>query len=49
MNNLYTYESSVIKIGSKRFEINKDDHNEYIVVVASKLKDDVVAREVFNQ
>jgi len=42
MNNLYTYESSIVKIGSKRFEVNREDYNEYISVVCCKINDRIV-------
>lgn len=49
MNNLYTYESNIVKIGSKRFEVNKEDYNEYISVVCCKINDRIVDKNIFNQ
>lgn len=49
MNNLYTYESKIVKIGSKKFEVNKDDYNEYISVVCCKINDRIIDNNIFNQ
>ena len=48
MNNIYTYESNISKMGYKKFEINSEDHTEYIIVVAAKLKESVISRVVFS-
>jgi len=48
VNNIYTYESNISKIGYKKFEMNSQDHNENIVVVAAKLKESVISRAVFS-
>ena len=48
INNLYSYESEIIKMGSKRFELSQDDHEDFIVVVSAKICDKVTAMEMFN-
>lgn len=49
MNNIYTYESNIVKIGSKRFEVNRDDYEDYIIVVAAKINDEVVDLNLLDQ
>jgi len=48
LNNIYTYESNISKIGYKKFEINSEDHSENIIVVAAKLNEEIISRTIFT-
>lgn len=49
VNNLFSYESNIIKIGSKRFELNKDDYEDFLIVVAARINEDVVQKNILDQ
>lgn len=49
MNNLYSYQSDIITIGSKRFELNKDDHEEFLIVISVKINEDAIQMNLLDQ
>lgn len=49
INNLYSYESNIVKIGSKRFELSKEDYEDFLVVVAAKINHDVIEKNILDQ
>ena len=49
MNNIYAYESNIVRIGSKRFELSKDDYDDYLVIVAAKINDEVIDLNLLDQ
>ena len=49
VNNLFSYESNIIKIGSKRFELNKDDYEDFLIVVAARINEEVVQKNILDQ
>jgi len=42
MQNLYTYESDLVSLGQKKFELKKYDVNNYLFVVSVKIRNELV-------
>lgn len=49
MNNVYSYQSDIITIGSKRFELNKEDHEEFLIVISVKINEEVIKMNLLDQ
>ena len=41
-NNIYEYQSDIILIGSKKFMLSYDDDQDYILAIATKMRDVIV-------
>ena len=48
-NNLYTYESQILKIGKKKFLVDEDDQSNFFYVISARIRDDVVKLNQFDQ
>lgn len=45
---MFSYESSLVLVGSKKFELDRIDSEDYILVIGAKLRDDVVRMKIFD-
>ena len=48
-NNLYTYESQILRVGKKKFLVDEKDITNYLYVISARIRDDVVALNQFDQ
>lgn len=39
----------MITIGSKRFELDRDDHEEFLIVISVKINDEIVSKNLLDQ
>lgn len=47
-NNLYTYQSKLGSIGSKRFHLDSEDNTLFLQVISTSLNQEVLAKNVFD-
>lgn len=47
-NNMFSYETSIVLLGAKRFELDKVDSSDYVLVIAARLRDDIVRQKIFD-
>ena len=48
-NNLYIYMSQLLLIGQKRFQINKDDQSDYLIIISARITDEIIEKKIFEQ
>ena len=48
-NNLYTYKSQIAYVGQKRFQINKSDPSEFVIVISAKMCENIIQMNLFDQ
>jgi len=41
-NNMFSYESDIVLVGSKKFQLDEEDPKDFVLVIAAKLKDEIV-------
>ena len=41
-NNLYTYESQVVLVGQKKFQVNRDDQNDYVIIISARISTRII-------
>lgn len=46
---MYIYKSDVILVGTKRFQLNPQDPDDFLVVITARLRDSVIEKSLFNQ
>ena len=48
-NNLYTYESQVVLVGQKKFQVNRNDQNDYIIIISARISTRIIEKKMFEQ
>ena len=48
-NNLYTYQSSIVIVGKKKFLLDEQDSENYLYIISSKMHPNIVKRNLFDQ
>ena len=48
-NNLFTYESDVLFIGYKKFNLIKNDEDHYLTVISSRIKSSILKQQILDQ
>jgi len=47
-NNLYIYMSQLLLIGQKRFQINKNDQSDYLIIISARITDEIIEKKIFE-
>lgn len=47
-NNLYTYESQVVLVGQKKFQVNRADQNDYIIIISARISTRIIEKKMFE-
>ena len=45
---MFSYQTSIVLLGAKRFEIDKEDSSDYVLVISARLRDNVVRQRIFD-
>jgi len=47
-NNIYTYATEVVCVGSMKYELDTDDRDQYAMVISSVLRHEFIDKKVFE-
>lgn len=49
MNNIYTYKSSVLITGKKKFVVSEIDQEQYVMVISTQIRKNIIIKNLFDR